>query len=302
MNKMTKIGTLICATCAVVFTAVAAEPKVQPTIEETLIAKAADVASGKVEYLGGITLDWKPELATNAVRSAKLAKEIDDILCKSDLVLNVYGHKQADLVPKTYAKYLASVESEYPLTVKIIRGEATPPQKSAKNYIKYIIEHELFEISQPNSPNTACGAGKISGIARDIQDSSVYAVRRGLRKAGKSFVAKPKLDENGKAMKDAKGNVIMTNPTKEYMDEITACLNAPYFNGLEAALKKVGVEDENLPKLDDLRAKADEVVNALEEKVLDGEIGFSNSFAYYLRFKLGVVEYNKFVKLYNDGI
>ncbi len=302
MNKMTKIGTLICAACAVIFTATAADPKAQPTIEETLVAKAADVASGKVEYLGGRTLDWKPELATNAVRSAKLAKEIDDILYKSDLVFNVYRHNQADLFPKTYAKYLTSIESEYPLTVKIIRGEATLPQKSAKNYIKYIVERELFEIFQLNSANTMGGAGKMSGIARDIQDSSVYAVRRGLRKAGKSFVAKPKLDENGKAMKDAKGNAIMTNPTKEYMDEITACLNAPYFNGLEAALKKAGVEDENLPKLDGLRAKADEVVNALQEKVLDGEIEFSNSFAYYLRFKLGVAEYNKFVKLYNDGM
>lgn len=264
MNKMTKIGTLICAVCASIFTATAADPKAQPTIEETLVAKAADVASGKVEYLGSRTLTWKAELATNAVRSAKLAKEIDDILCKSDLAFNVYGYGQADLFPKTYAKYLKSVESEYPLTVKIIRGEATPPKKSAKNYIKYTIEREMFEISQPGSPIVGGGAGRISGIARDIQDSSVYAVRRSLRKAGKSFVAKPKLDENGKAMKDAKGDVIMTNPTKEYMDEITACLNAPYFNGLEAALKKASVEDENLPKLDDLRAKADEVVNALE--------------------------------------
>lgn len=298
MNKMTKIGTLACAAIAAVYTAVAAESKAPPTIEETLIAKAGEVAAGKVEYLGGRTFGWT--FTTNAVRAAKLAKEIDDILCKSELVFNVYGHGQADLFPKTYAKYLKSVESEYPITVKILLGEATPPQKSAKNYIKYIIEHELFEISRPYNPNIT--AGRVSGIARDIQDSSVYAVRRGLRKAGKSFVAKPKLDEKGKVVKDAKGNVITTNPTKEYMDEITACLNAPYFNGLEAALKKVGVEDENLPNLADLRAQADKEVNASEQKILDGEIEFSNRFAYFLRFKLGVAEYNKFVKLYNDGM
>ena len=148
MKTIMKTGIVALAIAASI-TSYAVESSTPPSIEQQLVAIANDIASGKIEYFGGRTLKFDhPDLFTNKVRFAALAKTVDDILVNSTNVFNTFGEGQYYILPKTGAKYLKSIENDYPIAVKVLLGEIAAPVKTDKNYIKYLVERELFESHQ----------------------------------------------------------------------------------------------------------------------------------------------------------
>lgn len=101
------------------------------------------------------------------------------------------------------------------------------PKETSEKYIKYAVERMIVNVRCYGSNN------EIYACAVNIQKAGVFVVRRWLRKNGKSFVVRETKDDDG--------NVVKVNPVKEHMDELTAILNAPKFNGLARWLEAKGV-------------------------------------------------------------
>lgn len=117
------------------------------------------------------------------------------------------------------------ISSEFPYYSSVALGLMENPKETSEKCIKYTVEDVMFRIRYYGSINYGCVV--------NIQKAGVFVVRRWLRKNGKSFVVKETKDDNG--------NVVKVNPVKEHMDELTAILNAPKFNGLVEWLEAKGV-------------------------------------------------------------
>lgn len=130
--------------------------------------------------------------------------------------------------PKTARRFWELVSSEFPYYGSIMLGQAEKPKETSEKYIKYAVEDMIVRIRYCSFDTRA-----IYKCAADIQKAGVFVVRRWLRKNGKSFVVRE--------TKDDSGNVVKVNPVKEHMDELTAILNAPKFNGLAEWLEAKGV-------------------------------------------------------------
>ena len=119
------------------------------------------------------------------------------------------------------------------------------------------------------------------GTIKRLLAVAPVSIRHKIRGEGKSFVAKDGL-----------------NPVQDRIDRLSSALNAPRLQGLTAALKECGMDygldfEKNLMTADD--------VEKLRKDVLNGDKNFNPHFGYQLRTHLGIDEYNKFVKLYNEG-
>ena len=119
------------------------------------------------------------------------------------------------------------------------------------------------------------------GTIKNLLNVAPVGIRHKIRKEGKSFVAKDGL-----------------NPVQNRIDRLSAALNAPRLAGLNDALKECGMDfgldfEKNLMSADE--------VETLRKDVLNGDKNFIPHIGYVLRTHLGIDEYNKFVKLYNEG-
>ena len=111
-----------------------------------------------------------------------------------------------------------------------------------------------------------------------IQHAASKAIKRALRKQGKSFVTKDGV-----------------NPCEVYMTRLTAALNAPRFAGLNEWLSELGFEERM--DLSGLPSEAE--IAKLKEDILYGEVDMRYSNKSLLYVCLGVDGYNAFVKEYN---
>lgn len=122
--------------------------------------------------------------------------------------------------------------------------------------------------------NYAC----IESIRRAIQASGVKPVKRYLRSQGKSFVTKDGV-----------------NPCEGLMTELNTALNAPYFNGLNAWLEKMG----STARVDVSKLPSEAAITALKGDIMVGERDLKVDDEFVLKICLGVEGYNAFVKEYN---
>ena len=111
-----------------------------------------------------------------------------------------------------------------------------------------------------------------------IQKTATKSIRKALRRQGKSFVVK-----NG------------VNPCEQYVTALTAALNAPRFNGIDAWCESLGMSF----RLDTSRLPSAQDIEVLKEQILDGDKDPKPEDLYILNICLGTDGYNKFVKAYN---
>lgn len=86
------------------------------------------------------------------------------------------------------------------------------------------------------------------------------------------------------------------NPVQAEADVLSAAFNAPRFAGVKEWFAKWYPEYQWIDSEQDTA----EEVNAFKDKVYYGEVPFGIYAQNYLRFYLGVEEYNKFVKAFNN--
>ena len=86
------------------------------------------------------------------------------------------------------------------------------------------------------------------------------------------------------------------NPIQAEADILSAAFNAPRFAGVKEWFAKWYPEYQWIDSAQDTA----EEVNAFKDKVYYGEVPFGTYAQNYLRFYLGVEEYNKFVKAFNN--
>ena len=103
-------------------------------------------------------------------------------------------------------------------------------------------------------------------------------IKRAIRAQGRSFVARAG-----------------TNPVQDEVDALSAAFNAPRCTGVKEWFAKFFPEY----KWVDSAELSDKEVDALKERVMNGESPFDDRNQAVLRFYLGVEEYNHFVTLYN---
>ena len=118
----------------------------------------------------------------------------------------------------------------------------------------------------------------INAVKRSIQRQGEKAIRKWLRRHGKSFVTKDGV-----------------NPCAEKMDALTAALNTPRLAGLNEWFE--GVELSCRVDLTTLPTAAE--IDALKTAVLDGAKELTPQTTVELYLCLGVDGYNAFVKEYN---
>ena len=196
--------------------------------------------------------------------------EIDTLLAGKKFFIAI--PKYATSYPKLFAnyakRYVGENEDLVPLTEAVV---ADPLEKDVSvrlaviNAYDSMAKHHLIA----------------DGTVKRLLTVAPVSIRHKIRKEGKSFVAKDGL-----------------NPVQDRIDRLSAALNAPRLQGLTAALKECGMDygldfEKNLMTADD--------VETLRKDVLNGDRNFNPHIGYVLRTHLGIDEYNKFVKLYNEG-
>lgn len=187
------------------------------------------------------------------------------------------------------------VAEKLPFLAAVSLSQRPAPKVQDEAYIKYAIERMMYlYYYQFQSMPYYIKPAIINNVAVDVQKAGVFIVRRWLRRNGKSFVTKVVKNEDGTTTK--------VNPVKEHMDELTAILNAPKFNGLVEWLASKGVAQENIPVGLDTFPVSDDAFAAARAKILNGEVEFASYYEFIFRWVLGTNEYNNFIKLYNDGV
>lgn len=118
----------------------------------------------------------------------------------------------------------------------------------------------------------------MASVCKAIQSHAQKQIKKLLRRQGKSFVTKDGV-----------------NPVEQYLTRLNAALNAPRFAGLNEWLAEVGV----VSRVDLSSLPSAEDVDALKEKILDGDVDMTPETKVLLYICLGVDGYNAFVKEYN---
>ena len=204
-----------------------------------------------------------------------------------DFTLNYFNNVKS-------AFYLKNLDvKKFPQTFNAIISTYSPAKKTL------CLKYELFDLDFNINKISAndlieylkSGEFKSSDIQminESLKNAGLKAVKKWLRKNGKSFVAK----------KDAKGNII-DNPLTAPMKELTDALNGAKYAGLNEWSAKYGANWETieLPWL-----LSDEKIGVLKEEILIDDQSFSDENVKQLRIALGVDKFNAFVKLYNDGV
>ena len=210
---------------------------------------------------------WSGAFATNAA----LAAAVDDILSAGKIApVNICAEFPQRL-PKTWAMVKRTRAGLFPGL--IARYEGTGPAWSRERAVKDAIEglHRGYGY---------ISLSKIEAARSDVLKLVGPYIRRHLRSQGKSFITKDGV-----------------NPQQQLMDEVSACLNAPKFVGLQAKLAEIGL-DIPVGSFDDVTPSA-AALAALQDKIYYGDVPFDDHLKGMLLFCLGTDGYNAFVKRYN---
>lgn len=124
---------------------------------------------------------------------------------------------------------------------------------------------------------------EIASVKAEIARRLEPNIKRWLRKTGKTFVST--VDANGK---------VTLNPIAEASKPIIAKLNSARCEGLEAELRKIGID-----VVDCDRTKLDATMPDHIDKILYGDLPFVNTGSIVIY--LGVDGYNRFVDEFNFG-
>ena len=125
---------------------------------------------------------------------------------------------------------------------------------------------------------TVTALDNMNRVKRVIQKKAEASIKKWLRRQGKSFVTKDGV-----------------NPCAERMTALNAALNAPRFAELNEWMADLGLEC----RIDVASLPSSAEVEALKEKVLDGDETLDADKKIILFVCLGVDGYNQFVKEYN---
>lgn len=120
--------------------------------------------------------------------------------------------------------------------------------------------------------------GTIERLRKAIQTAGVRVTKKYLVSQGKSFVTKDGV-----------------NPCEGIMTELNTALNAPYFEGLNAWLTKMGVA----ASIDVSKLPTAAAVQQLRTDILNADHDMVRTDEFILKVCLGVDGYNAFVKRYN---
>ncbi len=116
-------------------------------------------------------------------------------------------------------------------------------------------------------------------LSVQLQKKTQRKVRAYLRSQGKSFVTKDGV-----------------NPCETVMGELVTALNAPYLNGVNEWLEKVGATDK---RIDVSKLPGETEVAQLKADILNGDKDMSADYEFVLKVCLGIEGYNSFVKEFN---
>lgn len=157
------------------------------------------------------------------------------------------------------------------------------PESGKQNNIDLLIQSEAQAIDFLLDGGLNKSINEV-GIIKDwLARRLEPAIKKYLRKNGKSFVSI--VGPDGK---------VSVNPITDASKPIIDALNAPKCEGLEAALREIGID---VPDYD--RTRITTLVPDYMDKIMYGEIPFNNVGS-ILMF-LGVDGYNKWVDEYNNG-
>ena len=202
---------------------------------------------------------------------AELAAQVDSILAAGRISPVNIRHEYPDVLPKTWARIKRDRSDLFPETIAMIDNRGAGWNLAAAT-------RRAFE-----GLNRGHGFITISRIeeARSFTLKLVGPyIRRHLRSQGKSIVT-----------------VDGVNPQQKFMDEVSACLNAPKFAGLQAKLAEIGL-DIKVGPYDSVTPSAADLAS-LQDKIYYGDVKFDQYLKGMLLFCLGTEGYNNFVKRYN---
>ena len=214
--------------------------------------------------------DAAPGVLCSQVKEAETAAAIDRLLSEGYFYISSTGF--ASKYPLLFANYAKVYAETLPEVVPVIESViANPKSKDCQVKVAVI--------------NAYVGIWKSQSLAdsnvKSLLQVAPFGIRHKIRSEGKSFVEK--------------GGI---NPVQERIDRLTAALNAPRLAGINEAMDECGIRfgldfTKNLLPQDE--------VEKLRSDVLNGYDPFSSAIGFKLRTHLGIDEYNKFVKLYNEG-
>lgn len=124
-----------------------------------------------------------------------------------------------------------------------------------------------------------------------VSKHGVKAVKKFLRKNGKTFVTQTLTSRDGKQK-------VKFNPLEIPMKELAQCLNAGRLAGLTTWLYKYGCSE----KVNVSFLPTQAVVEALKNSILVDDQTFTQENCIVLEKCLGTEGFNAFVKLYNEGV
>lgn len=150
----------------------------------------------------------------------------------------------------------------------------------SKNAEKIVAALDMVNWNFYGTPWATCNHfSRLNNFKKNIVTAANKTTKAKIRSEGKSFVVKDGV-----------------NPVQERLDTLTKALDAPYFQGLEAACANCGITVSGDFRKDFPTA---EQVAELKRQVFVGEKDFTDENKVFLMVALGVEEYNKFVKEYN---
>lgn len=208
------------------------------------------------------------ELKT-CISNVEFTSRVDGMLVGTPPI-NFLRRAYANPFPRTYAAIIEDLRKDLPFLVKD-GSMCWPAGNQGKIVYKLVLLDRIGRV---------CNHERLS---REVSVVVRNNLRKHLRSQGKKIVAGP----DGK------------DPCQPYIDDVTAALNAPRYEGLSNALSRCGVDIYVPVKY--RAALDDRKITTLTNDIFIGNIPFTTEWQCKIRFALGLKEYNKFVERYNGG-
>lgn len=220
-------------------------------------------------------------IAKYAEKDAIFAKNVDAYLAENDAMVDGISLGDSLFAFPQFAKItFAKTSVKTPVMTKLYQKYNTVALSSIYKKATFQEILDLYpEVSDMYGWKTA------------VSKCGVKAVKKFLRKNGKTFVTQMAVSKDGK-------QEVKFNPLAIPMKELSTALNAGRLEGLSTWLAKYGcVEKINVSSL-----PAPQVVEALKNAILIDDKTFSPANCIVLEKCLGTAGFNAFVKLYNEGV
>lgn len=221
-------------------------------------------------------------IAKYAEKDATFAKNVDAYLAENNVIVDgITSFRDSIFAFPQFAKItFAKTSVKTPVTTKLYQKYNTVVLSSIYEKATFQEILDMYpEVSDMYAWKTA------------VSKRGVKAVKKFLRKNGKTFVTQMAVSKDGK-------QEVKFNPLAIPMKELSTALNAGRLEGLSTWLAKYGcVEKINVSSL-----PAPQVVEALKNAILIDDETFSPANCIVLEKCLGTAGFNAFVKLYNEGV